>query len=155
MATIASYTLATAPIVVKRAPEVDGADYGQDYNTLMPDGTLDLDLSFTQITGHIVPIQRVIRRGFTPRGKLFWAPDVGARAGSLSLSDSSPRQLQTWETRLENEANQVDGVRRSRVSLVASDDGDLMIKAKLTLQTGVFELKVVAADALRILVGRG
>ncbi len=125
-------------------------DFGSDFSTFQPDGTVDLDPLFPLLTSERVALEDCARRLMTPRGFLKGLPNYG-----LDLrSKLGMRMSATAKIRLgaEIEAQLLLSERVQAIRIVEFADrgqGRYRLRIKVTLATGPFDL-VVEASALTV-----
>lgn len=128
------------------------AEIGNDVSTLA-DG--DLDLTFAPIFGARVVAEGVMRRWFSVRKRVFWAPNMGRNAGSLVNADMTHTEMERAKIALSQEALAVDGCRACQVSFVRDEEtGALEIKADISTKAGKSELNVTVGNAGQIIAAQ-
>lgn len=126
----------------------DNDVFGEDYSTIMPDGTIDIDLAFQPIRGVRVIAEQVARVWTMAKGSAFWAPNAGLDIRTLVNADFDARMMAHWEKRLEAQARRVDGVKSIKVTITLDAATEtLRIEGALVTTQGTGRLLLTTQEA--------
>ena len=112
-------------------------------------GAVDLDISFTPISGPRAVAEHVARRLISPPGS-YDDPDWGFDINSWLNANLLPQDLDAFEAAVRNEVLAVEGVDSAEITTTLDDVAGLVCVVEMTLSDGdEYELVfVLSADTI-------